>query len=160
MRRTSSIKSKDVNPLWHMYRTVSFIKVAKNFIIIELGRICPSVKIKRQMYRLFLGMKIGDKTSIAYKAMPDLMFPERISIGENSVIGYNATLLTHEYLIDEYRIGNIEIGSNVLIGANVLVLPGVSIGDNAVVGAMTLVSKDVPANSFAYGNPMTIKNNV
>lgn len=160
MRKTSSIRSNGVNPLWRMYRTVSFIKVAKNFIVIESGRICPSVKLKRYLYRMFLGMKIGNKTSIAYKAMPDLMFPERITIGENSVIGYNATLLTHEYLIDEYRIGNIEIGSNVLIGANALILPGVTIGDNAIIGAMTLVSKDVPANSFAYGNPMIIKNKV
>lgn len=160
MRKTSSIRSNGVNPLWRMYRTVSFIKVAKNFIVIECGRICPSVKLKRHLYRMFLGMKIGNKTSIAYKAMPDLMFPERITIGENSVIGYNATLLTHEYLIDEYRIGNIEIGSNVLIGANALILPGVTIGDNAIIGAMTLVSKDVPANSFAYGNPMVIKNKV
>ncbi|WP_414044434.1 acyltransferase [Macrococcus sp. EM39E] len=160
MRRTSSIKSKDVNPLWHMYKTVSFLKVSKNFIVIELGRICPSVKLKRYLYRSLLGMTIGENTSMAYKVMPDLMFPERIYIGRNSVIGYNATLLTHEYLIDEYRIGDIEIGSNVLIGANTLVLPGVSIGDNAVVGAMTLVSKDVPANAFAYGNPMIIKNKV
>lgn len=160
MRKTSSIRSNGVNPLWHMYRTVSFIKVAKNFVVIESGRICPSVKLKRHLYRIFLGMKIGNKTSIAYKAMPDLMFPERITIGDNSVIGYNATLLTHEYLIDEYRIGNIEIGSNVLIGANALILPGVTIGDNAIIGAMTLVSKDVPANSFAYGNPMIIKNKV
>lgn len=160
MRRTTRIKSNGVNPLWDMYRTVSFIKVAKNFIVIELGRICPSVKIKRKLYQAMLGMHIGERTSLAYKAMPDLMFPECITIGDNTVIGYNATLLTHEYLIDEYRVGDITIGSNVLIGANALVLPGVSIGDNAVIGAMTVVSKDVPADSFAYGNPMMIKNKV
>ncbi|MCU7556319.1 acyltransferase [Macrococcus capreoli] len=160
MRRTTRTKSGHVNPLWQLYRTVSFIKVTKNFIVIELGRICPSVQLKRNMYRMLLGMTIGDKTSIAYKAMPDLMFPERITIGENSVIGYNATLLTHEYLVDEYRVGNIHIGDNVLIGANALVLPGVTIGDNSVIGAMTVVSKDVPAHAFAYGNPMIIKNKI
>ncbi|MCE4955835.1 acyltransferase [Macrococcoides caseolyticum] len=160
MRRTQIVKSEGCNPLWHMYKTVSPIKVAKNFVIIELGRICPSVKMKRWMYRKFLKMNIGNYTSIAYKAMPDLMFPEHIVIGDNCVIGYNATLLTHEYLIHEYRIGKIEIGNNVLIGAGAIVLPGITIGDNAVIGAMTLVSKDVPDNSFAYGNPMQIKNKV
>ncbi|WP_414044737.1 acyltransferase [Macrococcus equi] len=158
MRRTTSVHTKDVNPLWHMYRTVPFLKVAKNFMIIELGRICPSVQLKRKLYQSMLGMKIGKHTSLAYKAMPDLMFPERITIGDNCVIGYNATMLTHEYLIDEYRVGNIEIGSNVLIGANSLILPGVKIGDHATIGAMTVVSKDIPANSFAYGNPVIIKN--
>lgn len=160
MRQTERVKSNGVNPLWQMYKTVSFIKVVKNFIVIELGRICPSVKIKRTLYRTLLRMEIGKHTSLAYKAMPDLMFPEHISIGNNTVIGYNATLLTHEYLIDEYRIGKIIIGNDVLIGANALVLPGVTIGDNATVGAMTVVSKDVPSNAFAYGNPMVIKNNV
>lgn len=160
MRQIKHVKCNGVNPLWHMYKTVSFIKVAKNFIVIELGRICPSVKIKRTLYRSLLRMEIGKHASLAYKAMPDLMFPEHISIGSNSVIGYNATLLTHEYLIDEYRIGKIIIGNDVLIGANALILPGVTIGDNATVGAMTVVSKDVPPNAFAYGNPMVIKNNV
>jgi len=102
-------------------------------------------------------MQLGHHVSFAYKAMPDLMFPELIKIGDNSIIGYNATLLAHEYLTDEYRTGKITIGRNVLIGANVTVLPGVTIGDGAKVGAMTVVSKDIPANAFVYGNPMHIK---
>ena len=62
-----------------------------------------------------------------------MCFPEKISIGENSVIGYNTTILAHEYLIKEYRLGEVRIGENVLIGANTTILPGVTIGDGAVV---------------------------
>ena len=57
--------------------------------------------------------------------MPDIMFPEKITVGDNSIIGYNTTLLAHEYLIREYRLGEIVIGNEVMIGANTTILPGV-----------------------------------
>lgn len=101
-------------------------------------------------------MKIGEKTSLALMVMPDSMFPERISIGNNSIIGYNTTILAHEYLIDEYRLGDVKIGSEVMIGANSTILPGVEIGDGAIVSAATLVHRDVPAGSMVGGNPMKI----
>jgi acetyltransferase-like isoleucine patch superfamily enzyme len=88
--------------------------------------------------------------------MFDLLYPEKIKIGKNTIIGYNTTILTHEYLIDEYRIGEVLIGDNVMIGANTTILPGVSIGDGAVVGAGSIVSKDVAAHSFVAGNPMRV----
>ncbi len=88
--------------------------------------------------------------------MPDIMFPEKITVGNNSVIGYNTTILAHEYLIREYRLGDVVIGDEVLIGANSTILPGVIIGDGAIVSAGTLVHKDVPAGAFVGGNPMTV----
>lgn len=101
-------------------------------------------------------MKVGEHTSFALMVMLDVMFPEKIKVGRNTVIGYNTTLLAHEYLIREYRLGDIVIGDEVLIGANSTVLPGVEIGDGAIVSAGTLVHKDVPAGSFVGGNPMRV----
>ncbi len=101
-------------------------------------------------------MQVGDQTAVALMVMMDIMFPEMIKIGRNCVIGYNTTILAHEYLIDEYRLGDVVIGDRVLIGANSTILPGVVIGDGAVVAAGTLVHKDVPPGSFVGGNPMQI----
>lgn len=84
--------------------------------------------------------------------MPDIMFPEKITVGDNSIIGYNTTFLAHEYLIREYRLGEIVIGNEVMIGANTTILPGVLIGDGAIVSAGTLVHKDVPSGAFVGGN--------
>lgn len=44
----------------------------------------------------------------------------------------------------------VRIGDNVWLGANVVVLKGVTIGDNAVVVANSVVSKEVPANTLFY----------
>lgn len=144
------------NSLWNIYKTVSFAKVMKNFIFIQLGRYTPFLSVKNFVYRTFLNMKVGKKVSFALMVVPDVMFPERISVGNNSIIGYNTTILAHEYLIDEYRIGDVVIGENVLIGANTTILPGVKIGDGAIVSAASLVHKDVPPGAFAGGNPMEI----
>jgi acetyltransferase-like isoleucine patch superfamily enzyme len=142
------------NSLWQVYRTVPLWKAVKNFIFIQIARYCPSLPVKNWIYRHLLGMKVGRRTSFALMAMVDVFFPERIAVGDNSIIGYNATLLTHEYLIGEYRLGNITIGSNVLIGANVTILPGVTIGDGAVVAAGSVVHRDVPPGARVGGNPL------
>ena len=145
MRKTTRYPVKGANSLWHIYQTVSFFKVAKNFIFIQIGRYTPSLRLKRWLYRTFLRMKIDRETSLALMVMPDLMFPEKITIGRNTIIGYNTTILAHEYLIDEYRLGDVIIGDEVMIGANCTILPGVTIGDGAIVSAATLVNEDVPA---------------
>lgn len=154
MRKTKRYKVADANSLWRIYRTVSFFKVMKNFIVIQLARYTPFLSVKNWLYRTFLRMNVGEQTSFALMVMPDIMFPEKITVGSNTIIGYNTTILAHEYLIEEYRIGEVNIGSNVLIGANTTILPGVTIGDGAVVSAATLVHKNVPAGAFVGGNPM------
>lgn len=154
MRKTKRYFIKGENSLWQIYDTVSFWKVVKNFIVIQIARYTPFLGVKNWLYRTFLKMKVGDKTAFALMVMPDLMFPEKIKVGRNSIIGYNTTILAHEYLIKEYRLGEVIIGDEVMIGANTTILPGVRIGDGAVVSAGTLVHKDVPPGYFVGGNPM------
>lgn len=156
MRRTTRHQVTGANSLWHVYKTVPFWKVVKNFIIIQLARYTPFLGVKNWLYRTFLRMKVGDQTSFALMVMLDVMFPEKISVGQNTVIGYNTTILAHEYLIKEYRLGAVEIGDEVMIGANTTILPGVKIGDGAIVSAATLVHKDVRAGTFVGGNPMQV----
>ncbi|KAB2451200.1 acyltransferase [Bacillus sp. CH126_4D] len=156
MRRTTRYPVSGENSLWNVYKTVSFWKVMKNFIIIQIARYTPFLSVKNWLYRTFLRMKVGKKTSFALMVMPDIMFPEKITVGENSIIGYNTTLLAHEYLIREYRLGEIVIGNEVMIGANTTILPGVKIGDCAIVSAGTLVHRDVPSGAFVGGNPMRV----
>ena len=158
LRRLSKEKYHQVNPLWHIYRKIKFIKVLKQTLIIEIARFIPSMKLKNKIYKKLLKMDVGNHTSFAYKVLPDLFYPEYISVGKNTVIGYNTTILTHEILVNEYRYGRVDIGSHTLIGANVTILPGVKIGHNVMIKAGTIVSKDVPNDTIAFGNPMQIHN--
>jgi maltose O-acetyltransferase len=50
----------------------------------------------------------------------------------------------------------VNIGNDVWIGGNVVILPGVTIGNNCVVAAGAVVTKDVPDNSLVAGVPAKV----
>lgn len=156
MRKTERYEVEGANALWQIYRTVSRWKGIRNFIFIQISRYCPSLSLKNWIYRHLLGMKVGENTAFALMVMVDVFFPERIRVGNNTIIGYNTTILTHEYLIGEYRLGDVNIGSHVMIGANTTILPGIMIGDHAIIAAGSVVHKDVAAGSFVAGNPLRV----
>ncbi|TKJ07661.1 acetyltransferase, partial [Bacillus cereus] len=70
MRRTTRYPVSGENSLWNVYKTVSFWKVMKNFIIIQIARYTPFLSVKNWLYRTFLRMKVGKKTSFALMVMP------------------------------------------------------------------------------------------
>lgn len=156
MRNVKRYPVEGPNALWQLYRTVSPWKGVKNFIFIQISRYCPVLSVKNWIYRRILGMRVGEHTAFGLMVMVDVFYPELITIGRNSVIGYNTTILAHEYLIKEYRLGEVRIGDEVLIGANSTILPGVTIGDGAVVAAGSVVHKDVAAGTFVGGNPLRV----
>ena len=50
----------------------------------------------------------------------------------------------------------IVVGSDVWIGMNAIILPGITIGNGAAVAAGSIVTKDVPSYSVVGGNPAKI----
>jgi acetyltransferase-like isoleucine patch superfamily enzyme len=54
------------------------------------------------------------------------------------------------------KVAPVKIGNKVWIGANAMILKGVTIGEGAVVGAGAVVTKDVPAWTIVGGNPAQI----
>jgi acetyltransferase-like isoleucine patch superfamily enzyme len=141
------------NSLYYWTSYVNPFRICLNFFIIYLCRFIPSLRFKNVLYRL-VGIKIGKDVSVALMVMFDVFFPQLITIGDNSVIGYNTTVLAHEFLVREWATGEVVIGPNVMIGANTTVIAGVTIGEGAVVSAHSLVNHDVKAGTFVGGVPV------
>lgn len=84
-------------------------------------------------------------------------WPWLISVGDNVTLATGVKLLAHDASTAKTgvhtKVGIVQIGNNVFIGANTVVLPNVRIGNNVVVGAGSVVTKDIPSNSVYAGNP-------
>lgn len=87
-------------------------------------------------------VKFGNNVSVA----SDVIFinhdiADQVLNGLNSEIFYN------------YYVKPIEVGNNVFIGANTIILPNIRIGSNVLIGAGSVVTKDIEDNSVVAGNP-------
>jgi galactoside O-acetyltransferase len=87
-----------------------------------------------------------------------------ISIGADCLFGWDVQVLDsdfHELDPRRRRSGSapsqpVEIGDNVFLGADVVVMKGVTIGDDTVVGARSVVSRSLPGGVIAAGNPARV----
>lgn len=108
------------------------------------------VPLMRIVY-LLLGAKLGDNT-YSSGIILDPMFVE---IGSNSIVGQFALIIPH--VIENEKLGHypVKIGNNVTIGANAIVMAGVTIEDNALVATGALVKKGthIPAGEIWGGVP-------
>ena len=113
-----------------------------------------------------MGMRIGQRTIFFDPASCtlDVSRPWLIEIGDNVTMAPRVHILAHDAstkkALGYSRIGLVNIGSNVFIGAESVVLPGVTIGDNVVIGAGSVVTKDIPSNVVAVGNPCKVMREV
>ena len=78
----------------------------KNYIITTLCKLMPDTRLKYALYRK-IGVKVGKNVSMLGVKI-DIFFPELIEIGDNSVIGQETMLVTHEFLTDHWKKGKIK----------------------------------------------------
>ena len=80
-----------------------------------------------------------------------------ISIGSETLLGWGVRILdSDQHDLDQdhrERTEPVQIGERVWIGADSMVLRGVTIGDDVVIGARSLVTSDIPSGVLALGVP-------
>ena len=95
-----------------------------------------------------------------------------VTIGDNVFMGTGVSIVTPVHpllpaernmylnergiMTDREYAKPIVIGSNCWIASNVTVCGGVTIGEGCVIGAGSVVTRDIPAGSFAAGNPCRV----
>ncbi len=90
---------------------------------------------------------------------------KKIIIGNNVTIAQFVSILDHDHncklsdgnmILDGYKTAPIIVGSNVWISDKVTILKGVNIGNNVIIGANSVVNSDIPSNSIAVGSPAKV----
>lgn len=134
-------------------------------------------KMKRSMcdtqkYYRKKGMVAGKRCELS-KNFNIIAEPYLVKLGDEVRIAAGVKFITHDggiivarrmqECIEKYEnikqadiFGRIEVGNNVHIGIDAIVMPNVKIGDNVVIGAGAVVTKDIPSNSVAVGVPAKV----
>ena len=143
------------------------------------SKIYRSVRMDTPPYRRFsLGQKsVIESYSCINNAVGDVIIGDHTRIGlHNTIIGpvtigshvnlaqgITVTALNHNFEAPERRIDEqgvstqqVTIGDDIWIGANAVVLPGVTVGNHCVIAAGAVVTKDVPPHSLVAGVPAKI----
>ena len=80
-----------------------------------------------------------------------------ITIGDDVTMAPNVQVLAHDastcQSLGYAKIGKVNIGSRVFIGAGSIILPNTSIGNNVIIGAGSVVTCDIPDGVVYAGNP-------
>jgi UDP-2-acetamido-3-amino-2,3-dideoxy-glucuronate N-acetyltransferase len=97
---------------------------------------------------------IGDNCKIR----PSVFIPTGVTIEDNVFVGPNVSFTNDKYprVKGEWKLVRTWIKKGASIGANSVILPGVTIGEEALVGAGSVVTKNVPSKAIVAGNPAHI----
>jgi len=104
-------------------------------------------------------LKIGKRCIIMEYSFINPTKP--IIIGDDTGIGGHCLLFTHGSWLSQLEgfpvtFAPITLGKKVWLPWRIFIMPGIEIGDNVVIGANSLVSKNLPSNVLAAGSPAKI----
>lgn len=122
-----------------------------------LGNRCNSAVALHRGVKLFStgGIDIAEDTTINRDVTLDGR--GQLHIGRHVSISEGVKILTAGHDIDSsdfaLRLAPVRISDWVWIGANALIMPGVTIGEGAVVGAGSVVTRDVQPYTVVAGSP-------
>ena len=124
--------------------------------VILMNMVLPYVSgtVWNKLFYRILGAKIGKNSFINTPKLSDAYLLE---IGDNVVIGGDASITCHIFEGNSLILGKIKIGSDTLIGAESYIMPGATIGNHCNIGIKSIIRKNktIPDNSMILGFPGT-----
>lgn len=140
------------------------------FFLFKLGFLNKNKLLDR---RILVGdhtYGINDKTVLLFKKNDRVVIGKFCSIavgvkiiasGEHNYKAVSSFPFYAHYLKksiekDTYSKGEVNIGNDVWVGANAVILSGVKVGDGAVIAAGSVVTKNIPPYAIAAGVPAKV----
>ncbi|MDR1397250.1 MAG: hypothetical protein LBJ14_05915 [Desulfarculales bacterium] len=118
-----------------------------------IAELCPLPSWKSFWYWQ-AGVKLGKNSFIAHGVKLDLMFPQLLTIEENSVVGMDAMIQAHHFDLAKACLGRVIVKAGSVIGARSLIAGPAMIGPRAVVAiAAVLVNQNVEEAAVVGGIP-------
>lgn len=103
------------------------------------------------------GLRVGKNFNRLHGCILDPDHCWLIKLGDNVTLAPRVHILAHDASTKQFlnytKIGRVDIGNNVFIGAESVVLPNIKIGNNVIIGANSTVTNDLPDNGVYVGNP-------
>ena len=106
-------------------------------------------------------ISVGEKVYFNFNCV--VLDVNKVTIGSNTLFGPNVQIYTALHPMDhkgrEAMLESgvaVSIGSDVWVGGGAIICPGVTIGNRSVIGAGSVVTRDIPADTFAAGNPCKV----
>lgn len=131
----------------------------KNRLLQYVSRFVPgAISVRVWLHRL-RGVKIGRGVFIGTDVLIETAHPERVSIGNDVIIGIRCVLIAHfdaQEITTKNNQGtrpSIVIEDDVFIGPGVIILPNVRIGRGSVITAGSVITNSVPQRTMMQGNP-------
>jgi len=101
-------------------------------------------------------LEIGNESF--FNRLTNIVCMHNIKIGNHVAFGRNISFYDHDHVVkvntrqnwQQLKKKTIEIGNDVWIGANAIILCGTTVGDNSVIGAGSIVKENIPVNTIYY----------
>lgn len=123
------------------------------------------MKVSPVRYARGIGVQVGERCKfVAISGGTFGSEPYLISIGNHVETSFGVNFITHDggvWVVRDQEpdldvMATIQVGNNVFIGANSIILPGTNIGDDCVVGAGSVVRGEIPSGSVVAGVPAKV----
>ena len=99
-------------------------------------------------------MNIDKTARISFGTKLDKTNPKGVFIGAESYFASGAIMFTHDFSRGIKT--NTVVGKRCFIGANAIIMAGITIGDEVIVGSGAIVTKNIPSHCIVVGNPAKI----
>ena len=98
------------------------------------------------------GMRVGSGFWMGERCSFDWSFPWLITIGDNVALSHDVDIICHDASLQKHvgvtKLGRVNIGNNVFVGAHAILLPGTEVGEGSIVAAGAVVSSKIPAREI------------